>query len=706
MRNTFLVVVAVCLLSGCGGEPVREDRAADWNRSGDAVAFQHPEQGVYVARKDGDGLAQIFAPDAKVLATSRPLFCPTDGRLIFTAAYDPEGKPRPVQGGGPGLPEGNIVTQRPVKYTCWLRGADEGPEPQAPKPLFHAACEHIGYVSAGLAVRWRPDGKAVLFVDSGPQNDRQHGVYEFHLETGAVRPVFPHRADAVIFDFTPRGSHLVCVAGFHGTAHPDPAHPTTGNGNSAAIWIGHPGEDKSWWKLPGQHGLAAGELPSLLESLRAGRPAWTSDESRFASVRFEPAATPEQPGTSSLQITTVAQRETKAVYEVKGTLTDLHWSPAADRLGFLERTADEQTALRFHQADGTAGDLLRDRTIRRFAGFDATGTQIAYVVADETGLPSRDDDWSFILPPDRLARDILVVADIHDLTSHRDVFSGMRVTFPAWSPTEQRVSLWLTFTPRFRSLFSLFLRWGLWPGDPAATLDLQTGGISWMAVTPQEELQIGHHFLLQREYAQAWHWYEKANSRLPARTPPTDLAEFVRSLGAPERSQLFEYHCLMKLGQHEKAQALRDDFERNFFPVTPQAANAGEPGAVPASDPILQQFGPQAEFVKRLLHDLYVAEVFLSLDAPEAGLQYLQEQIARPAQTAVEQLSAELALSQVLLVAGRRDEYVRLCSQRIFPAVRLAWNPANGANPAAAAGTIGGGENLVLQMAGQLALLP
>ncbi|MBS0266797.1 MAG: hypothetical protein JSS02_33020, partial [Planctomycetes bacterium] len=106
------------------------------------------------------------------------------------------------------------------------------------------------------------------------------------------------------------------------------------------------------------------------------------------------------------------------------------------------------------------------------------------------------------------------------------------------------------------------------------------------------------------------------------------------------------------------------------------------------------------------LHDLYVAEVFLSLDAPEAGLQYLQEQIARPAQTTVEQLSAELALSQVLLVAGRRDEYVRLCSQRIFPAVRLAWNPANGANPAAAAGTIGGGENLVLQMAGQLALLP
>ena len=34
-------------------------------------------------------------PDESVLATSRPLTSPTDGRLIFTTASDPEGKARP-----------------------------------------------------------------------------------------------------------------------------------------------------------------------------------------------------------------------------------------------------------------------------------------------------------------------------------------------------------------------------------------------------------------------------------------------------------------------------------------------------------------------------------------------------------------------------------------------------------------------------------
>ena len=131
----------------------------------------------------------------------------------------------------------------------------------------------------------------------------------------------------------------------------------------------------------------------------------------------------------------------------------------------------------------------------------------------------------------------------------------MRVTFPVWAPEENRLSLWITFVPRYRSLFSILGRWGLWPGDPAATLDLNTGVVSWLAVTPAEELQVGHYYLLKKDYARAWEWYERANQNLPARTPPRNLQEFVETIGVPERSQLFEYHCLKQLGRDEQAAA-------------------------------------------------------------------------------------------------------------------------------------------------------
>ena len=39
MRNWVGAIFAAGCLVGCGAEPVREDRAADWNRSGDAVAI-------------------------------------------------------------------------------------------------------------------------------------------------------------------------------------------------------------------------------------------------------------------------------------------------------------------------------------------------------------------------------------------------------------------------------------------------------------------------------------------------------------------------------------------------------------------------------------------------------------------------------------------------------------------------------------------
>jgi hypothetical protein len=51
---------------GCS-EPVREDRSVEWSSQGDAVGFQHRDDGVYLADQ-GSKLQKIFQPDARVSA--------------------------------------------------------------------------------------------------------------------------------------------------------------------------------------------------------------------------------------------------------------------------------------------------------------------------------------------------------------------------------------------------------------------------------------------------------------------------------------------------------------------------------------------------------------------------------------------------------------------------------------------------------------
>jgi hypothetical protein len=658
------------VVTGCA-EPVREDRAADWERDGSTVAFQHDKEGVFVADKQGNKVERIFQPDESVLATSRPLYSPVDGRLIFTTARD-LGQQGPPQNSAlraladPVPPEGSLVWQRPVNYTCWLRAAAEGDEQPAPRALFTARCEHVGYIAAGLAVRWHPDGQRVLYIDSTPNSFHQHGVYEFDLQTEATRSVFPHRADALIFDFTPRGSHLVCVTGTAAPLSNGPGPNPSGTG----IWIGNPDDANSWWHVPQSDRPAVGELPSQIESLRASRPAWTADDLQFASVVAGPEPAPGQTGKSLLQVTPVATRTPEIIHESAGQLTDLNWSPDGARLGFIERRSPEEAALQIYDAATGTSEPVDVGRVGKFAGFDRTGARLAYVVAEETDLPALAEQWALLLIPDRLARDKVVVAEVGKSTSAVEVFSGTRITFPVWSPTEDRLSLWITFVPRYRSLLSLLRQWGLLPGDPAATLDLTTGAVSWLAVNPAEEMQVGHYYLLKKEYARAWEWYERANQKLPPRRPPRDFQAFTQALGAPEQSQLFEYLCLTRLGRRDEAQARLNDFERNFFPSAdggPAAAAVSPHEPVPniAAD-LLQQLGREAPFLLRLIHDLYMAEVFLGVDDPPAGITLLREQLASN-DTGAHRLSRLIALAQLLLVAERFDEYVALCPEFLKP---------------------------------------
>lgn len=690
---TLTLLVAV----GCG-EPVREDRSADWGRDGKTVAFQHEQEGVFVADKDGKAVTRVFEPDANVLATSRPLYSPRDGRLIFATAFDPHGNPRPAANSlFPAAPEGSIALwQGPVKYTCWLR--DESPEDgesPPPRELFSAECGHLGYISAGLAVRWSPDARKVLYIDSRASSEGRHEVLEFDLENGDTRRVFPFRADNVVFDWTPCGTFFVCAVA---NSAPQPDGKQIDKDKSG-VWIGKPDDEKSWWKVPGTEYLAYGELPSMIEYLRASRPAWTADDSQFACVTSVPNRGDGQPVRARLQTTQAQTRESQTICEADGQFADLSWSPDGSQLGFVERPPQGEPVLRVYTRDAGVSEPISRRPVRKFAGFNNAGSRLAYIVPDESDLPEVPQQWALLMLPDRLARDSVMVADVRDTASPEQVFNGMRVTFPVWAPQENRLSLWITFVPRYRSLLSILRRWGLWPGDPAATLDLETGAVSWLAVTPAEELQVGHYLLLKKDYARAWESYERANQKLPPRKPPRDLQEFVETIGAPERSQLFEYHCLKQIGRDEQATAKLQEFEQAFYPVAPAA------GDQPAQflDDLLRQFGQEAQLLKRVLHDFYVAEVFLSVDAADAGIDFLREQLPSDDDRTV-RLSRALALTQLLLIAGKREEYLSLCTDQILPLALEAWAADSGSN-AAGANSAGIG-NQVLRVVGGLSLAP
>jgi Tol biopolymer transport system component len=652
--------LTVLLVAGCSGAAVQEDRSINYSTDGDDVGFQHGEDGIFVASSVGDKLEKVYDGGEDTIAVSSPLWSPVDKRLIFTSARSANPEDNQVAteiAAWDSDPEGRRFQPEEVIYTCMLRAApDENAAPgenetQPPTALFEAACDHPGYVAANVAVRWHPAGDRVLFVDRTDGNG--HGLFEFDLVTKETRQILPQSAAALIFDWTPGGSFLVCVLA-SGVGDPE----------VDGIWI-RPTEEEEWWRAPESEFLAGADSEAILERLRSTRPAWTDDERQFAFVvHHAPSGAPAGgEGLHEILAIDAGSREVSSLYESKSRIRDLHWNPRTHQLGFIEEGTP--AALRFVDETGAVSDAVNEESVRRFAGWSHDGARLAYIV------PERHDDsaeqWALLFPPVPDARDDVYVAAGTGDQPGSVVHSGVRITFPLWSPTEDSLSLWGTYTPTHRSLLSTFLPWTLHPGDPAAILNCQTGEMSWMAVNAQEEAQVGHYYLLNRDYEQAWQWYQRSvDDREPA--GPIKLSrldQFLRQLRTHQDASFFEYYCLTKLQRPDEAAAWLEQFRHSMTFDTEDVGDLFENWQL-SDEELRAELAGIVAFATPLIQNSYITEVYLSLEAAADGVTFFERELAE-ATADTQRLASALCLSQLLLVLNDRQAYAEFSSATLAP---------------------------------------
>lgn len=652
-RMRWVRFCVIVVIFGCGPPSVREDRTIQFSPEGSAVAFQHGDDGVFIASTDDGSLHRIHdAADA--IATSTPLWSPSGDRLIFTTAHaiEPATSGSQIPQAWDADPEGRWFRPQPVAYRCWLRSDPEGNEQPEPSTLFSARCDHPGYIAANLAVRWHPDGERILFLDQVEGGGVS--LFEFDPHSASARQLIEHHANAILFDRSPDQTYLTCsLMGIHGDRRND------------GIWV-RPSETGEWWRVPQSDMQAEMKSVARLEQFRETQPAWDTSGRHFAFVRL----TERDTGgfDRSLFRVDVESRTVTELYKSDGPIRHLRWHPDSKRLAFVEGT--DVGRLRLLDEQGIVSVPISELDVRTFAGWNHDGTKLAYVAPQ----PERKEhtEWVFLFPSLPNARDRVFVAGGDQGEDARVVYDDVRITFPKWSPARNELSLWGTYSPTNVSWLSMFVPWSLRPGDPAAILDCDTGQISWKAVNRHEYSQVGHYYLLKRDYERAWHWYQKAAENRPPVTPldATDLTQMLRQRRIYQNPLFFEYYCLSKLGRaneaNERLAEFRESFRIDWDGIDPASEQTS---ADIGMNVFLQQLGGSTRQIDALLpviESLYVTEIFFSLRAFQDGADFFERQIdAAPSDLA--RLAHLGCRSQLLLANGSYEEYADLVTAQLAP---------------------------------------
>jgi hypothetical protein len=205
------------------------------------------------------------------------------------------------------------------------------------------------------------------------------------------------------------------------------------------------------------------------------------------------------------------------------------------------------------------------------------------------------------------------------------------------------------------------------PGDPAAVLDPDTGGLDWLPVSGAEHAQIGHVELRTGRLAAAVDRFDAAVTGLP----PGGKADwmFFRAVALQQAGRVAEARDAWQ--RFEPPGVVAPDRTRN--PAALQAAATGIRPPVADGDVIR----PRHRFA---------AEAFVSLEMVGEGIDFFRRE-ADGARPDGDRLSASVALCQLLLLSGRRAEYTRYVADELIPlAVRIL--PGAGAAREAVSGSV------------------
>ena len=658
-----LSVTFACLafgvVSGCS-PTVQEDRTIEYSAKGESVAFQHGTDGVYVASSDGTKLEKVF-DSAEALAVSSPLFSVDDSKMIFTTAMPQEERSDPDRSlveDWEANPEGRRFHKMPIEYSCWLRNVVQDEQNvKEPVKIFSARLDHPGYVAANLAVRWHPSGDRILFLDQVDGN--QVSLFEYNLQTQQTRRLIDKQASAMIFDWSSTDRYLMCSllgTDFSGTEDGllliDQAElDKPGNGEAMS---------QQWRRVENSEWTTVARDSLSLDHLRKTRPAWTAEDDQFAFPSFHIDGSDQV--VCSIYVVQPGSGQSKLLHQTETLVRDIRWQPNSNRLAFIE--GETVGNLKLIDPDGTVTPPVNEFPVRSFAGWNFDGNRLSYISPDP--IADREDQWTFLFMPIAGARDRVYVANGLAGGNAEMVHDKVRITFPKWSPQANEMSLWGTYSPTHRSVLSYLLPWTLRPGDPAATLDVDTKTIRWMAVNSNERSQVGHYYLMKRNYEEAWKWYEQAaEGREPSpKLTVNGLLEMAFQRRIHHDPHFFEYYCLWKLDRKAEAaerlatfkESMALDLEGAEMFLNVQEMDAKERAEVDEA----------VAFGNAFMQASYMTEVFLSLDAATDGITIFNE-LATDDETEDERLARLICQSQLMLASKRYQDYAVLVREEIAP---------------------------------------
>jgi hypothetical protein len=601
-------VGVVLALVGCHPS-VRENRTITFSSDGHA-SFQHGSNGVFVTDPTTGKPKQVYQPRAGDFATSLPLWDPTGKRMVFTVAQRQDGQATQPQGDTPA--DGRWYAAVPVRYSCWLYDPATGNEPEK---LFQAECRHAGYIAAGLAVSWHPNGQRLDYVDEATL--KRHQIRAFDLTRRDTESVSLPAAENIVLASSSDGQHRCAILGSE---------------EAGGLWVEDVAND-TWWEVPN----STAKTPHL-EELRQMMPKWSRDGNNFAFVA----------GTD-LRVCNSATRQTETWCHIADKQTDLflrtphvseglHWHPDGTRIGVINCCR-----LGLVGSNGKWRGIT-DSQVVAFAGWDKTGNRMAYVTAEP--LPySFGSLWAPMFTPNHNARTSVWVANA-DGTKAKQVMSGVRATFPHWSQNDNRLSVWLTVEPTYRLAPNGIP--SMRAGDPAALIDADTGKLDWLPVNGTEHVPIGIVELRAGRIDTALRYFDEAVAKLPA--------------GEKAGWMFFRAIALQKAGRVAESREAWQRFEPPIdTPAQEQNARAFR-SLARAADP---RMPPVTGGVIRARHR-FIAEGFVTVEMATDGVEFFRQEL-REAKTDEERLSAAVVLGQLLLLTVQPEEYAKHVLGELLP---------------------------------------